>query len=138
MKIFVDTNIFLDILLKRDNYDAGITIFKAVKNRVYDGVIADISIVNIDYISRKVDVDIKGFLSAVEKSFSILGADNTMVQKALKLDNRDLEDNIQYCLAVYEECDCIVSNDKNFYRGDIEVLDSSEFVFRYLRGINLK
>jgi len=133
MKIFVDTNIFLDILLKRDNYGAGIILFKAVKNRIYDAVIADISIVNIDYISRKVDVDIKAFLYAVEKSFDVVGADNDIIREALKLDNRDLEDSIQYCLALYGECDCIVSNDKGFYKGDVEVMDSSEFVDRYLR-----
>jgi len=134
MRIFVDTNIFLDILLKRGDYTAALSIFKAVKNRVYEGVVADISIVNIDYISRKVDVDVKAFLSAVEQSFSVVGADNTIVRDALILENKDLEDNIQFCLALYGECDCIVSNDKGFYRGAMEVVNSSVFVDRYLRG----
>jgi len=133
VKIFVDTNVFLDILFKRGDYNAALSIFKAVKNRVFDGVVADISIVNIAYISRKVDVDIRAYLLAIEKSFSVMGADNTIIQDALMLENNDIEDNIQYLLALYGECDCIVSNDKAFYRGDVEVMDSSEFVERYLK-----
>ena len=34
MKIFVDTNVFLDILFKRGNYEASLAVFKAVKYRV--------------------------------------------------------------------------------------------------------
>lgn len=133
MKIFVDTNIFLDILFKRGNYTASLAVFKAVKNTIFNGVVADISIVNIAYISRKVEVDIRGYLSFIEQHFSVVGADNTIVQDALMLNNDDIEDNIQYFLALYGECDCIVSNDKRFYRADIEVLGSAAFVEKYLR-----
>lgn len=133
MKIFVDTNVFLDIVLRRGDYDDSLAIFKAVKNRVYEGIVADISLVNIAYISRKVDVDIRSYLSAIEQSFSVQGADNAIMQDALLLVNDDIEDNIQYFMALYTECDCIVSNDKGFYRGDIEILGSVMFVDRYLK-----
>ena len=133
MKIFVNTNVFLDILFKRGNYNASLAILKAVKNRVFEGTVADISIVNIAYISRKVDVDIRTYLSAIERSFSVMGANNSIVHDALMLDNNDIEDNIQYFLALYGKCDCIVSNDKGFYIGDIEVLDNGEFVEKYLK-----
>ena len=134
MKIFVDTNVFLDIVLKRGDYDASLAIFKAVKNRVYEGVVADISLVNIAYISRKVNVDIRAYLSAIEQSFVVQGADNTIIQDALILPNDDIEDNIQYLMALYSECECIVSNDRRFYRGDIEVFRSDVFTDRYLTG----
>jgi len=133
VKIFVDTNVFLDIVLRRGDYDDSLAIFKAVKNRVYEGIVADISLVNIAYISRKVDVDIRSYLSAIEQSFSVQGADNAIMQDALLLVNDDIEDNIQYFMALYTECDCIVSNDKGFYRGDIEILGSVMFVDRYLK-----
>ena len=132
MKIFVDTNVFLDILFKRGNYEASLAVFKAVKYRVFDGKVADISIVNIAYVSRKVEVDIRAYLSLIERHFSVLGADNAVVQDALLLKNDDIEDNIQYLLAHYSECDCIVSNDKGFYGGDVEVLGSGAFVEKYL------
>jgi len=131
MKIFVDTNVFLDILFKRGNYEAALALFKAVKYRVVDGVVADISIINIAYVSRKVEVDIRAYLSLIERYFTVFGADNTIVQNALVLDNDDIEDNIQYLLSRYSECDCIVSNDRGFYRGDVDVLGSGAFVGKY-------
>ena len=133
MKIFVDTNIFLDIALNRNQVKEGLAIFKAVKNSVFEGVIADITIINIDYIARKSQHNISTYLQAIEKNFSIKGANNAIIQKALDIDNSDLEDMVQYLLALESGCDCIVSNDKSFYRGEIGVLDSKEFVERFLR-----
>lgn len=100
---------------------------------MYEGVVADISLVNIAYISRKVDVDIRVYLSAIERSFSVEGAGNAIMKDALMLANDDIEDNMQYYIALYAECDFIVSNDKSFYEGDVEVLGSDVFVDRYLR-----
>jgi len=132
MKIFVDTNIFLDILFERENYKASLSILKAVKNTLFEGVVADITIVNIDYISRKVEADICAYLQMIEKHFSIVGADNNIIKKALALKNKDIEDNIQYSLALNKNCDCIITNDKGFYAGDIEVFSNVEFFEKYI------
>jgi predicted nucleic acid-binding protein len=53
MKIFVDTNIFLDLILKRDSFDKALLIFNAIEKRVFQGIIADITLLNIDYIAKK-------------------------------------------------------------------------------------
>ena len=132
MKIFVDTNVFLDIAFERANASDGLIIFKAVKNQIFDGVIADITIINIDYISKKVNGDISAYLKSIESNFTIIGADNTIISKALKIENNDLEDNIQYLLALRSSCDYIITNDKGFYRGEIETMSSSSFVNRFL------
>ena len=132
MKIFVDTNIFLDIALQRENLNEALMIFKSVKSGIFEGVIADITIVNIDYISRKTEGDVRAYLQAIEKSFSIVGANNAIVKASLALENKDLEDNIQYLLAKELSCDCIVSNDKSFYKEEIEVLNSDEFIEKFL------
>jgi predicted nucleic acid-binding protein len=132
MKIFVDTNIFLDIAFERANASDGLMIFKAIKNQIFDGVIADISIINIDYISKKVNGDISAYLKSIESNFTIIGADNTIISKALKIENNDLEDNIQYLLALRSSCDYIITNDKGFYRGEIETMSSSSFVNKFL------
>lgn len=133
MKIFVDTNIFLDIAFERENASDGLVIFKAVKNQIFDGIIADITIINIDYISKKVNSNITAYLKSIEKSFKIVGADNNIINKALEIDNNDLEDNIQYLLAISYSCDYIITNDKRFYQGEIETMSSSSFVNRFLR-----
>lgn len=37
MKIFVDTNIFLDLILKRENFDKALLIFNAVEKQLFMG-----------------------------------------------------------------------------------------------------
>jgi len=133
VKIFVDTNIFLDIVLKREKSQEALTVFKAVKNEVFKGIVADITIVNIDYVARKVEGNVSAYLEAIERSFIIVGADNRSIKEALALENRDLEDSIQYLLAIVNGCDCVVTNDKGFYRGEILTLNSSEFIEKFLK-----
>jgi predicted nucleic acid-binding protein len=132
MKIFVDTNIFLDMLFKREGAKEASMVFKAVKNRVFEGVVADITIVNIDYIARKFEADIRTYLKAIEKNFIIVGANNNLIKQSLLIDNLDLEDNIQYTLALDSTCNCIITNDKSFYKNEIETLNSLDFINRYL------
>ncbi len=134
MKVFVDTNIFLDIALKRKNYQDALVLFKAAKAGLFAGYIADITIVNIDYIARKNMTDVRGFLGIIEENFSILGADNTIIQKALTLHNKDLEDNIQSLLAQQSLCELIITNDQSFVRSDTRTCSSREFVREFMEN----
>ena len=132
MKIFIDTNIFLDVILNRENVQASTQILNSCHQKIFDGYIADISLLNIDYIASKQTKDIRAFLQIINDSFTIIGADNSVFDLALQIDNHDLEDSVQYVCASIQKCDMIVSNDKRFYRGDVEVLDSLGFIERYL------
>ncbi len=55
-----------------------------------------------------------------------------MIEQALKIDNKYLEDNLQYIAAIESDCELIITNDKNFYIKDLSVLTSNEFVKKYL------
>jgi len=132
MKIFVDTNIFLDLILKRENFHDALLIFNAVEKNLFSGVILDITILNIDYIAKKQVKDIKEFIKLINTSFSVVGVSNEMISKALEIQNNDFEDTLQYLGAKDLDSDCIITNDKSFYKADIETLSSSEFVKKYL------
>lgn len=132
MTIFVDTNIFLDLILRRKNFDKALLIFNAIEKRIFKGVILDITILNIDYISNKQIRDVKEFLKLININFEIIGASNQMMEKALKIENKDLEDNLQYVAAIESNCEFIVTNDKSFYSKDITLLSSEEFCELYL------
>jgi len=106
LKIFIDTNIFLDVILNRKD-------------------VADITLLNIDYIASKQTKNLRDFLEIINQSFTVVGVNNKMFDMALKIDNNDLEDAVQYVYAYTEQCSVIVSNDKKFYRGEIEVLGSA-------------
>jgi len=131
MKIFLDTNIFLDLILKREKYQDALIILNSVESSLFDATILDITLLNIDYIAKKQVKDIKEFLNAINSSFEVVGANNQHITKALNLQNIDFEDNLQYTLAKESRCKIIVSNDKDFIKKDIEVLSSSEFIMRF-------
>jgi len=130
MKILIDTNIFLDLLLKRNFYKEALTILNNLDK--YEALIVDITLLNIDYIIKKQIKDIREFLNLVNNTCQIKGAENEDLKKALDIKNNDLEDNLQYIIAKKYNCDCIITNDKGFHFKNIEILTSKQFVKKYL------
>ena len=128
MKIFLDTNILLDLLLQREKTKEAMIILNSIDRGAYDGVISDITLINIAYVARKQKVNTKDFLKALVQTCKITGANNALSSEALALDNSDFEDSLQYVCAKSEGCDYIISNDKRFYQGEIDVLNSDKFV----------
>jgi predicted nucleic acid-binding protein len=128
MKLFIDTNIFLDILFKRENHISSLKILDAVLYGYFDGTILDITILNIDYIAKKQTKNLNGFLNLIVDNFNIVGANNLELKQALALKHNDLEDSLQYICAKKVGCNLIITNDKKFIKKDIKVLSSLEFI----------
>ncbi len=135
MKLFLDTNIFMDLLFERKHYIQAKKILQFVQNGTYQGYVADITLLNIDYVAKKQMQDIRQFLHFIEKNFVITGADNADMLKALVIDNRDLEDNLQAILAKKSTCDLIISNDKNFIKNSLPVFGSELFLIKFCTDI---
>ena len=131
MKIFIDTNIFLTLLLKREGYEDVRQILNTCAAGIWEGVVCDITLLNIDYVASKQTKNVRNFLKIVNDNFLVVGVDNTMFQSALEIENSDLEDSAQYICAQKAHCDVIVTDDRSFYRGGIEVVDSQAFVRQY-------
>jgi len=132
MKIFIDTNIFLDLILKREYYKEALLILNAIEKKIFDASVLDITILNIDYIAKKQVRNTDAFLSTINQLFTVLGASNASIDKALNIDNNDLEDNLQYICAKEARCEIIITNDKKFYSDSIKKMTSIEFVQGYL------
>jgi predicted nucleic acid-binding protein len=132
MKIFIDTNIFLDLLLKREKYSYALMIFNAIDQKIFEGIILDITILNIDYIANKQAKELKEFLLIINDKFTIKGASNISIKEALEINNDDLEDNLQYIVAKKSKATLIITNDKKFYKGTLDTMTSQKFVDEYL------
>ncbi|WP_187647549.1 type II toxin-antitoxin system VapC family toxin [Nitrosophilus labii] len=133
MKLFLDTNIFLDLLFKREFYNEALEILNTVEKGEFSGYILDITILNIDYVAKKQLKNIKEFIKLLSDTFEIVGADNEIIQKALSLENEDFEDSVQYIVAKNLNCDVIITNDKGFIKsGNIEILSSKQFFEKYI------
>jgi predicted nucleic acid-binding protein len=132
MKVFVDTNVFLDLILKRERHQEALAIFHAVETGIFEAYILDITLLNIDYIARKQVKDLTAFLSLVTEYFHIVGGSNESMQKALELNHGDLEDSLQYISAVQSHCDIIITNDKGFPKGRIPTMTSEYICQKHL------
>ena len=132
MKIFIDTNVFLDLLLKRKLYNEALEILDGVANGRWSGYVLDITVLNIDYVAKKQMKNIQAFIQLLNDTFTIVGADNAIIEEALSLENSDFEDSVQYIVAKTLVCDVIVTNDKDFVKNsEIEVLSSKRFLEKY-------
>ena len=128
MKIFVDTNIFLDVLLQREEVANSTIVLNAVKEGLFEGVVLDITLLNIDYIAKKQSANVKDFLRLINHSFSVIGANNSTIEEALNLEHGDFEDALQFICAKNAKCSCVVTHDKAFYQGEIKCITAKEFV----------
>ena len=132
MKIFLDTNIFLDLLFKRELYKEALEIIDGVGYGRWRGYILDITVLNIDYVAKKQMKNIQEFIQLLSATFTIVGADNAIIDEALALENSDFEDSVQVIVAKNLACDVIVTNDKDFVQNsEIEVLSSKQFLEKY-------
>ncbi len=133
MKIFIDTNIFLDLILQREGFKEASMILNSCQKDIFQGFISDITLLNIDYIAKKQTANINEFLKIINSIFTIVGANNKSFTLALDIQNNDLEDNIQYICANTNNCDLIITNDKAFYKENIKTLNSVDFVNQYIK-----
>ncbi len=131
MKIFVDTNVFLDFALDRGYADEAEHILNLIESGQFTAYVADITLINIAYVARKQNGSNKRLLHFITKHFTVVGAENREFEQALALDNKDLEDNIQVVLAENATCQMIITNDLAFPKEKIDVISSVDFVKHY-------
>lgn len=137
-KVFVDTNVILDFLMKRsDFFDDVRTIMAMGYNHYCELYMSSLSFSNIAYIARtklKGEALYKCFSSLREliKVSSVTQAD---VDLAIKLQAKDFEDALQYYSAKSVDADCIVTrNVKDFSFSEIEILTPGEFIEKMPKG----
>jgi predicted nucleic acid-binding protein len=134
-RVFIDTNIFLDILFRREQFvDDALSIFDMAVDGQIVLLISDLSIANIKYITRK-EIPTEEFYNLIQifrPIFTIVPLGAEVIDKAISLRASDFEDALQYFSAVQAEADCLVTrNIKDYGFANMEVLDSKTFVDKY-------
>lgn len=132
-KLFVDTNIVLDLLAKREPFDVeSRQIFSLADINEVELVVSSLSIVNINYILNDV-MKIKDSRSIIGK-FKVLVSSYELNDKIVELalndyDFRDFEDGIQYYTALESQCELIITrNLKDFKKAGIPVFSPKEYL----------
>ena len=135
MKILVDTNIFLDIMLQRlPFFQDSHRIFKMVENGLVEGYIAPITINNIVYIARKSHQpdQIRKYIVLIAETFTICQMDSAIITRATTLNFIDIEDSLQAAMAESNNCDCILtSNISDYQHSPVPAMSAALFIKQF-------
>ena len=138
LKIYVDTNIFLNAILNRDN-NISKDVLCFLKDKNFDIILNNISIINIHYFASK-DKDltkdmVKEQINSFLEEYIICSADTKILQTALNSNFDDFEDGVQYFCARDIGADLIITNDKKgFLNSEIDVITSKDFYYEYVNN----
>ncbi|MBK8798862.1 PIN domain-containing protein [Caldilinea sp.] len=124
MRILIDTNILLDVLLNREPWVAeAAMLWAACENGQATGYICASSFTDIFYIAHRL-TDIEHARKAVRLclgTFEVCAIDKSTLESADLLAGSDFEDNLQIACAIQYHLNAIVSRDLNDFK-DVPVL----------------
>lgn len=131
-KVFLDTNIILDLLAERNPfYDSIAKIATFADHKKLQLITSPISFTTVNYILSKFESS----ESAITKmrNFAVIckvcTINQEIIDKSLNSKFPDFEDAVQYYSAVLSNCNVILTrNGKDFKKSEIAVMTSDEFL----------
>lgn len=132
MRLLFDTNIILDIALKREpHYKDSATVLKIIDNKVFFGFITATTITDIYYIAKKEkghSIAIE-FISNLIQFIDVIGIDKVIILESLSNKIADFEDAIQSSASKFNQVDFIITrNTKDFVSSEIKALSPGELL----------
>jgi len=133
IKVFLDANVLLDISLKRKGFENVEKIFAQINLGVFEAFISS-SIIHIVFyiLSKEYSNKIaKGFILKVLEDIEIIDLNKEISINALLSKIEDVEDALQYYVALHHKMDYFISNDQQLKKESINTLpvySTSEFV----------
>ncbi|MFO7826589.1 MAG: PIN domain-containing protein [Cyclobacterium sp.] len=131
-KVLFDTNVILDIALKRNSFfDNAVQIFGLIDQGIIQGHITAATVTDIYYISKKVkghDLALE-FISNVIEIVEVIGVDKQIIVNAIKSNFKDFEDAVQVFSAASFGIETVITrNVKDFEHSNLKVFSPSEFL----------
>lgn len=132
MKLFLDANVVLDLILKREPFFDNIAeIVTIAENKKFTLCLSSVTFVNVNYIACKF-TDKKNVLESLKKLrilFDVLSVSEVEIDKALFSNFNDFEDAVQHYCALKNNCDYIITRDsKDFKNSEIPTFTPTEFL----------
>lgn len=137
MRLLIDTNVVLDVLLKRQPFfeTAGDVLKLCERDDIQEYVSAS-AVTDIYYIANKMMKDKPAVRSMLNKLFqvvSIAAVSEDEIVHALALEWNDFEDSVQYSVALLGNMDGIVTrNPKDFVAEDALSVWTPEEIIQYI------
>lgn len=131
-KIFVDSDIILDLMLERDQFfNPAAKLFNLIEKNKIKASVSALHFSNLHYIIRKVKSNdlAKSVLRKLAILVNILPIDEKTIELALESDFPDFEDAIQYYACLDNDIDVIVTrNKKDYISGKLPVMSAEEYL----------
>ncbi len=132
-KLFVDTNIVIDLLACREPYyEEAANLFSLADRKIIELCISSLTIANISYtLLRQTDSkSAKEILRKLRLIINILPLDDKIIGLALNDDSfSDFEDGLQYFTALENNQDLIITrNLKDFKNSGLPVMTARQFL----------
>ena len=137
MKLFVDTNVMLDLIAHREPfYGDTVKLFSLVDRGEIGATVAAMSYSTCAYVleNKMTHEELSLALRLFSSIVSVAAVDEKVVRKAIAEDCRftDIEDAMQYYAAIQAGCDYIITrNQKDFRNSTIPVMSTKEFLDFY-------
>jgi predicted nucleic acid-binding protein len=133
MKTLIDTNIVLDILLKRHPYyESSAKMIVLSEKGIIESYVSASAITDIYYIVRKSYKDKETVLDLIKKVLLILSVATVTendIYQALDLGWNDFEDSLQYTVGESIAADYIITrNKKDFNNSTIKIVTPEQFL----------
>jgi predicted nucleic acid-binding protein len=131
-RIFLDTNILLDVLLEREPFSQPAQVIWSLseKNEIHAAISA-VSLSNIFFIIKKLSSSENGYksLNALVEIFDVIDIDWRLVQKSIESRFPDFEDALQYHSALRYRAQAIISRDPaGFMDSKIPLMDCAQYL----------
>ena len=99
MKLLIDTNVLLDMVLKRNGYDISVELFRKIREQEVLACITASSVTDLFYIIRKETHDTERTYVIMENIFclvTVLSVTEKDIRDAFGQKWKDFEDCVQY------------------------------------------
>jgi predicted nucleic acid-binding protein len=131
-KLFLDTNIVLDLLGNREPFYPSIARVATLADKgEVTLVVSALSFATVSYFLTKYDGHeiAKSKLRGLKIITEVCALSEAIIDKALNADYSDYEDALQYYSALQSECDMLITrNGKDFKNAAIPVMTAEEFL----------
>ncbi|MBR2233622.1 MAG: PIN domain-containing protein [Prevotella sp.] len=135
MKVFLDTNILLDIANNREFAHQGRFIYQLGVKGVIETFASFLTFANLNYILRdRKQFERYNLLRHLRQGLSVLPCDTQQLDMALAHEDvRDFEDLLQYQCALAAGCDVVVTNNVKDFREfcHLPLMSSRDFLLTY-------
>ena len=120
MKILIDTNIVLDVMLRREPfYKMSLEILSLAKKDDVEEYVSASAITDIYYLAYRQLGDkemVKKLMKELLTVVSVASVTEQEIENALYLEWNDFDDSVQYSVAFLQEMEGIVTRNPNDYK----------------------